>query len=72
MKHNKKQTDMLVSQAVKLIDLIDYQEESVVSRTIVNKNTGTVTLFAFGEGQGLSLWGHFVVRFLKRFQIILA
>ncbi len=54
MEHNKEQTDMLVSQAVKLIDLIDYQEGSVVSRTIINKKTGTVTLFAFDEEQGLS------------------
>ena len=44
----------LVGQAVKLIDLIDYQEGSVVSRTVIDKKTGTVTLFAFDEGQGLS------------------
>ena len=35
-------------------DLLDYQEGSVVSRTIIDKKTGTVTLFAFDEGQGLS------------------
>ncbi len=35
-------------------DLIDYQTESVVSRTLIKKDTGTVTLFAFTEGQGLS------------------
>ena len=34
--------------------LIDYQTGSVVSRTILEKETGTVTLFAFNEGQGLS------------------
>jgi quercetin dioxygenase-like cupin family protein len=39
---------------VKLADLIDYQAGSVVSRTIVEKETGTVTLFAFDEHQGLS------------------
>jgi quercetin dioxygenase-like cupin family protein len=44
----------LVAQAVSLIDLIDYQEASVVSRTIIDKKAGTVTLFAFDEGQGLS------------------
>ncbi|MCK5008858.1 MAG: cupin domain-containing protein [Deltaproteobacteria bacterium] len=33
---------------------MDYQEGSVVSRTIIDKKTGTVTLFAFDEGQGLS------------------
>jgi quercetin dioxygenase-like cupin family protein len=37
-----------------LADLIDYQDGSVVSRTIVDKEAGTVTLFAFDEGQGLS------------------
>ncbi|WXG42386.1 MAG: cupin domain-containing protein [Candidatus Freyarchaeum deiterrae] len=36
------------------MDLIDYQEGAVVSRTLVDKKAGTVTLFAFDEGQGLS------------------
>jgi len=34
--------------------LVDYQNGSVVSKTLINKKTGTVTLFAFDEGQGLS------------------
>jgi quercetin dioxygenase-like cupin family protein len=34
--------------------LINYQDGSVVSKEIVNKPTGTVTLFAFDKGQGLS------------------
>jgi quercetin dioxygenase-like cupin family protein len=42
------------SQAVKLSDLINYQENSTVSRTIIDRKTGTVTLFAFDEGEGLS------------------
>ncbi len=56
MGHGEKQTgaENLVAQARKLIDLVDYQEGSVVSRTIIDKKTGTLTLFAFGEGQGLS------------------
>ena len=33
---------------------IQYQNSSVVSKEIVNKSTGTVTLFAFDKGQGLS------------------
>jgi quercetin dioxygenase-like cupin family protein len=37
-----------------LVDLIGYQEGAVVSRTVIDKETGTVTLFAFDEGQGLS------------------
>jgi quercetin dioxygenase-like cupin family protein len=44
----------LESKASNLEDLIDYQEGSVVSRTIIEKKTGTVTLFAFDENQGLS------------------
>ncbi|MFA6318030.1 MAG: cupin domain-containing protein [Elusimicrobiota bacterium] len=35
-------------------ELVDYQKGSVVSRTIVERPTGTVTLFAFDKGQGLS------------------
>jgi len=36
------------------IDLVDYQEGSIVSRIILDKKTGSVTLFAFDKGQGLS------------------
>ena len=56
MVHNKRQTDMekLVAQAIRLTDLADYQKGSVVSRTIIDKKMGTVTFFAFDEGQGLS------------------
>jgi quercetin dioxygenase-like cupin family protein len=50
MKNKKKQEP----QATRLSELIDYQQGSVVSRTIIDKETGTVTLFAFDEGQGLS------------------
>ncbi len=38
----------------KLNSLVDYQKDSVVSRELINRKTGTVTLFAFDEGQGLS------------------
>ena len=34
--------------------MADYQEDSVVSRTIIDRKAGTVTSFAFDEGQGLS------------------
>jgi len=44
----------LESKASNLEGLIEYQEGSVVSRTIIDKKTGTVTLFAFDENQGLS------------------
>ncbi|HJO95996.1 MAG TPA: cupin domain-containing protein [Victivallales bacterium] len=35
-------------------DLVSYQDGSVVSRTLIEKKTGTVTLFAFGKDQALS------------------
>lgn len=38
----------------KLEDMVDYQQGSVVSREIISKSTGTITLFAFDKGQGLS------------------
>jgi quercetin dioxygenase-like cupin family protein len=38
----------------KLTDLVDYQDGAVVSREIINQKSGSVTLFAFDEGQGLS------------------
>ena len=44
----------LQAQTMRLFDLVDYQEGSVVSRTIIDKKAGTVTLFAFDKGQGLS------------------
>lgn len=37
-----------------VVGLIEYQEQSVVSRTLIARPTGTVTLFAFDAGQGLS------------------
>jgi quercetin dioxygenase-like cupin family protein len=37
-----------------VVDLIDYQADAVVSRVILKAKTGTVTVFAFDEGQGLS------------------
>jgi quercetin dioxygenase-like cupin family protein len=37
-----------------IADLLDYQSGSVVSRTLVKKSTGTLTLFAFDRGEGLS------------------
>ncbi|WXG47332.1 MAG: cupin domain-containing protein [Candidatus Atabeyarchaeum deiterrae] len=44
----------LEARPAKLTDLVDYHDGSVVSREIVSRKTGTVTLFAFDEGQGLS------------------
>jgi quercetin dioxygenase-like cupin family protein len=44
----------LKAKPFKVEDLIEYQEGSVVSREIIRKNTGTVTIFAFDKGEGLS------------------
>jgi quercetin dioxygenase-like cupin family protein len=44
----------LFAQAQNLAGLIDYQEGSIVSRTLIDKTAGTVTVFAFDQNQGLS------------------
>ena len=46
--------EMPIAEGVRFLDLVNYQEGAVVSRTLVNRTTGTVTLFAFDDGQGLS------------------
>ncbi|MFW5861193.1 MAG: cupin domain-containing protein [Spirochaetota bacterium] len=46
--------DELVSEGLLIEEMISYQEGSVVSRTLLQKDTGTVTLFAFDRGEGLS------------------
>lgn len=52
--HGKHKGEMPSADALCLIDLVNYQDGSVVSRTIVKRPTGTITLFAFDEGRGLS------------------
>jgi quercetin dioxygenase-like cupin family protein len=42
------------AQVAKIAEFVGYQDGAVVSREIVRKSTGNVTLFAFDEGQGLS------------------
>ena len=44
----------LSGQTIRLAQLIDYQTGSVVSREIEKKANGSITLFAFDEGEGLS------------------
>ena len=51
---SQSKSEMPMAEVVRLIDLVKHQEGSVVSRLLVNRATGTVTLFAFDEGQGLS------------------
>ena len=56
MEHNEEEPAMekLVAKVTRLTDLAEYQEDAVVSRTIIDRDAGTVTFFAFDEGQGLS------------------
>lgn len=42
------------AKVVELVRLVEYQEGAVVSRTLVKREVGTVTLFAFDAGQELS------------------
>ena len=45
---------LAVVQVAKTIELVNYQDGAIVSREIVKKPTGTVTVFAFDKGEGLS------------------
>jgi quercetin dioxygenase-like cupin family protein len=56
MEQERNQTDSnkLTRQASKMVSLIEYQRDAVVSKTIIDKPSGTLTLFAFDKGQGLS------------------
>jgi quercetin dioxygenase-like cupin family protein len=51
---SSKPKELLGGEVAKVIELLNYQNGSVVSREIVKKPTGSVTIFAFDEGQGLS------------------
>ena len=42
------------AEAQPLLGLVNYQEGSVVSRVVLKREKGNVTIFAFDEGQGLS------------------
>jgi quercetin dioxygenase-like cupin family protein len=44
----------LKARILKVEDLVEYQDGAVVSREIIRKDTGTVTIFAFDKGEGLS------------------
>ena len=51
----KNNTDAsLIAKNANIAALVDYQSGAVVSRTIIERIAGTVTLFAFDRGQGLS------------------
>jgi quercetin dioxygenase-like cupin family protein len=50
----KTATGLSPAQQTKIVDLTGYQDQSVVSREVISKQTGTITAFAFDKGQGLS------------------
>jgi len=44
----------IIAKSLPINNLVEYQDGTVVSRTIINKSAGTVTLFAFDKGESLS------------------
>jgi quercetin dioxygenase-like cupin family protein len=46
--------ESLIGSGVALNELVSYQSGSVVSRTLIDRKIGTITLFTFDTGQGLS------------------
>ena len=53
-KRNSSVLETCLAKPAILAELIDYADDSVVSKTIIDKPVGTLTLFAFDAGQGLS------------------
>jgi len=51
---SKTKGEIVPAEADRLVELANYQEGSVVSRVLIRRGTGNVTLFAFDEGQELS------------------
>jgi quercetin dioxygenase-like cupin family protein len=54
MGKTEKKREVVKSEPIRLKEMVEYQQDSVVSREIIRQKTGTVTLFAFDKGQGLS------------------
>ena len=50
----KDQTPTTNAEVKQLSELLQYQDGSIVSRVLLKNKGGTATLFAFGEGEGLS------------------
>jgi quercetin dioxygenase-like cupin family protein len=46
--------DACMARSHELASLVDYATDSIVSKTIIDKSVGTITLFAFDKGQKLS------------------
>ncbi|MCM2324133.1 MAG: cupin domain-containing protein [Oligoflexia bacterium] len=43
-----------LAEVIKLEELVSHQSGAVISKTLIKKEKGNITLFAFAEGQGLS------------------
>ncbi|MCX5786520.1 MAG: cupin domain-containing protein [Elusimicrobia bacterium] len=54
MKRSENNKEDLRGKTLKAGDLVSYDKGAVVSRTIIEKKTGTVTIFSFDKDQGLS------------------
>lgn len=54
MSDDIKVLNSLMATKMETSKLVDYQDDAVVSKTLIARPTGTVTMFAFDRGQGLS------------------
>lgn len=54
MNNSNEKTNSLPTGATSLASLIDYQPDAVVSKTLIDRPGGTLTIFAFDKNQGLS------------------
>jgi quercetin dioxygenase-like cupin family protein len=50
----EKSYNEFLAKVFNLSEMLAYQESSVVSKTLIDKKAGTITLFSFDKGQGLS------------------
>ncbi len=53
MERDTSSKELSAAQVVRVTELVSYQDSAVANREIMKKPTGSVTLFAFDEGQGL-------------------
>ncbi|MBS3815119.1 MAG: cupin domain-containing protein [Hadesarchaea archaeon] len=54
MKNNENWVNNIAAEAFELQDLVEYQKNAVVSRTLIDRESGTLTLFALDKGQTIS------------------
>jgi quercetin dioxygenase-like cupin family protein len=54
MRESKPVDSKILATPLDLAGLVDYQEGAIVSRAVIDKEIGTVTVFAFDKGQKLS------------------